>query len=227
MINGTIWKQRNINKSYATIGRNKSHEIFKTNIFKINRPYIIFVSNDKVYYLAAKSVKEGNYKETKKDKTNILVPQGIYGDGHFSAINTRAINVMEKELFFSLFEIDKTNNGILLNQGVYNAIMKQVLENIKNKDFNIFEIESISYSKATWYSKTEAFQRNYHFLEHSLEIFNSLDENQKISAYNQDNYFDVEYRKWINKQTKQEKEIEKTPEKQNEMPKEKDLELEL
>ncbi|WP_274541125.1 hypothetical protein [[Mycoplasma] anseris] len=40
------------------------------------------------FYLATKSVKPTNETTTMRDKTNILIPNGIYNDNHKSAINT-------------------------------------------------------------------------------------------------------------------------------------------
>ncbi|AWX69562.1 hypothetical protein [[Mycoplasma] anseris] len=103
---------------------------------------------------------------------------------------------MNKKLFLSLFNVSN-NNGFIFNQNIYNLIMKQVLENITNEEFNIFEIKTISYSKTTRYTKEESYDRNLDFLQESLLLYDSLNEDQKLSAKMDDSFFIENYNKQI------------------------------
>ncbi len=51
MINGTIWKERDVNVSISPIAKNKTKKIIEIDASKIHRPYIIFLTNnDKVLF---------------------------------------------------------------------------------------------------------------------------------------------------------------------------------
>ena len=98
---GKIFKVRTKNNSLP-IAKNKYHKIISISDQKLNRPYVVLFSNEKVYFLSIKTVKKENIKSTYIDKENVLIPTGIYDDNHFGAINTSTINVMDKKYFWKL-----------------------------------------------------------------------------------------------------------------------------
>jgi|GEM_PF-6025159 hypothetical protein len=69
---GKIFKQRNKN-DLLPIARNKIGKLISTNIYKINRPYVILFSNENIYFLSVKTVKKHNINSTYIYKKSIIV----------------------------------------------------------------------------------------------------------------------------------------------------------
>lgn len=175
---GKIFKVRTKNNSLP-IAKNKYHKIISISDQKLNRPYVVLFSNEKVYFLSIKTVKKENIKSTYIDKENVLIPTGIYDDNHFGAINTSTINVMDRKIFESLYEIDNKWNDYQLSIETYNRVMERLYINRDNliyQEVDHFDLDNL---KTIWKSNEEAIENGkyckqliitYHHLEWDEDI---------------------------------------------------------
>lgn len=175
---GKIFKVRTKNNSLP-IAKNKYHKIISISDQKLNRPYVVLFSNEKVYFLSIKTVKKENIKSTYIDKENVLIPTGIYDDNHFGAINTSTINVMDRKMFESLYEIDNKWNDYQLSIETYNRVMERLYINRDNliyQEVDRFDLDNL---KTIWKSNEEAIENGkyckqliitYHHLEWDEDI---------------------------------------------------------
>ncbi len=105
-----VYKQIEIKENKFPIAKDRlGDDIFGHGI---NRPYLIFYSDDKVYYLSAKSVSDKNRKNTEDDKGNLILKTDLYGNDKEIAINCSVINVMDRKLFESLYVEDSEWNNV-------------------------------------------------------------------------------------------------------------------
>lgn len=154
---GKIFKTRTKNNSLP-IAKNKYHKIISISDQKLNRPYVVLFSNEKVYFLSIKTVKKENIKSTYIDKENVLIPTGIYDDNHFGAINTSTINVMDRKMFESLYEIDNKWNDYQLSIETYNRVMERLYINRDNliyQEVDHFDLDNL---KTIWKSNEQAIE---------------------------------------------------------------------
>ena len=175
---GKIFKVRTKNNSLP-IAKNKYHKIISISDQKLNRPYVVLFSNEKVYFLSIKTVKKENIKSTYIDKENVLIPTGIYDDNHFGTINTSTINVMDRKMFESLYEIDNKWNDYQLSIETYNRVMERLYINRDNliyQEVDHFDLDNL---KTIWKSNEEAIENGkyckqliitYHHLEWDEDI---------------------------------------------------------
>ena len=175
---GKIFKVRTKNNSLP-IAKNKYHKIISISDQKLNRPYVVLFSNEKVYFLSIKTVKKENIKSTYIDKENVLIPTGIYDDNHFGAINTSTINVMDRKMFESLYEIDNKWNDYQLSIETYNRVMERLYINRDNliyQEVDHFDLDNL---KTIWKSNEQAIENGkyckqliitYHHLEWDEDI---------------------------------------------------------
>lgn len=175
---GKIFKVRTKNNSLP-IAKNKYHKIISISDQKLNRPYVVLFSNEKVYFLSIKTVKKENIKSTYIDKENVLIATGIYDDNHFGAINTSTINVMDRKMFESLYEIDNKWNDYQLSIETYNRVMERLYINRDNliyQEVDHFDLDNL---KTIWKSNEEAIENGkyckqliitYHHLEWDEDI---------------------------------------------------------
>ena len=175
---GKIFKVRTKNNSLP-IAKNKYHKIISISDQKLNRPYVVLFSNEKVYFLSIKTVKKENIKSTYIDKENVLIPTGIYDDNHFGAINTSTINVMDRKMFESLYEIDNKWNDYQLSIDTYNRVMERLYINRDNliyQEVDYFDLDNL---KTIWKSNEEAIENGkyckqliitYHHLEWNEDV---------------------------------------------------------
>lgn len=183
---GKIFKQR-IKSNLLSIAKNKRWNIILSNVHKINRPYVVLFSNEKVYFLSVKTVKKHNINSTFKDKENVLVPNGIYDDNHFSSIDTSTINVMDRKLFESLYEIDNVWNDYQLSIETYNRVMERLYINRDNLIYHEVDHFDLDNSKTIWKANEEAIENGkyckqliitYHHLEWDEDIVKFRDNPQ-------------------------------------------------
>ncbi|PZV97710.1 hypothetical protein BCF89_1361 [Metamycoplasma auris] len=113
------------------------------NILKLNRPYVVFYSNDYVYYLSVKSITKKNKYKTTSDDRNVIVPnRNIYGKEVEigNAINCSVINVMERNLFESLFEVDNKWNDVELDAKIYKDVMSKLRYTFSSKKTKFYQV---------------------------------------------------------------------------------------
>lgn len=193
---GKIFKQR-IKSNPLSIAKNKNWNIILSNVHKINRPYVILFSNEKVYFLSVKTVKKHNINSTFKDKENVLVPNGIYDDNHFSAIDTSTINVMDKKLFESLYEIDNVWNDYQLSVETYNRVMERLYINRDSLIYHEIDHFDLDNFKTIWKSNEDAIKNKtycrqliitYHHLEWNEDMVKFRDNPQFYYQNLEDKY---------------------------------------
>lgn len=193
---GKIFKVRTKNNSLP-IARNKYHKIISISNQKLNRPYVVLFSNEKVYFLSVKTAKKENIKSTYIDKENVLIPTGIYDDNHFGAINTSAINVMDRKMFESLYEIDNKWNDYQLSIETYNRVMERLYINRDNLIYHEVDRFDLDNSKTIWKPNEEAIENGkyckqliitYHHLEWDEDIVKFRDNPQFYYQNLEDKY---------------------------------------
>ena len=193
---GKIFKTRT--KKYPLpIAKDKQNNIISISNQKLNRPYVILFSNEKVYFLSIKTVKKENIKSTYIDKENVLIPTGIYDDNHFGAINTSTINVMDRKMFESLYEIDNKWNDYQLSVETYNRVMERLYINRDNLIYHEIDHFDLDNSKTIWKSNEEAIENKkyckqliitYHHLEWEEDIVKFRDNPQFYYQNLEDKY---------------------------------------
>lgn len=193
---GKIFKTRT--KKYPLpIAKDKQNNIISISNQKLNRPYVILFSNEKVYFLSIKTVKKENIKSTYIDKENVLIPTGIYDDNHFGAINTSTINVMDRKMFESLYEVDNRWNDYQLSIETYNRVMERLYINRDNLIYHEIDYFDLDNSKTIWKSNEEAIENRkyckqliitYHHLEWDEDIVKFRDNPQFYYQNLEDKY---------------------------------------
>ncbi len=150
---GKVYKQRNKENKFPIAKDRLGDDIFGHGI---NRPYLIFYSDDKVYYLSAKSVSDKNRKNTDDDKGNLILKTDLYGNDKEIAINCSVINVMDRKLFESLYVEDSEWNNVQTSADIYDKVMHKLYENLN--DIQYFEIDSFSDTQTNWKFRDEALK---------------------------------------------------------------------
>ncbi len=150
---GKVYKQRNKENKFPIAKDRLGDDIFGHGI---NRPYLIFYSDDKVYYLSAKSVTDKNRKTTDDDKGNLILKTDLYGNDKEIAINCSVINVMDRKLFESLYIEDSEWNNVQTSADIYDKVMHKLYENLN--DIQYFEIDSFSDTQTNWKFRDEALK---------------------------------------------------------------------
>ncbi len=150
---GKVYKQRN-KENKLPIAKSK----FGDDVMGhgVNRPYLIFYSDDKVYYLSAKSVNDKNRKTTDDDKGNLILKTDLYGNDKEIAIDCSVINVMDSKLFESLYVEDSEWNNVQTSADIYDKVMHKLYENLN--DIQYFEIDSFSDTQTNWKFRDEALK---------------------------------------------------------------------
>ncbi|MBT1386589.1 hypothetical protein FCM52_01670 [Mycoplasma bovis] len=150
---GKVYKQRNKENKFPIAKDRLGDDIFGHGI---NRPYLIFYSDDKVYYLSAKSVSDKNRKNTEDDKGNLILKTDLYGNDKEIAINCSVINVMDRKLFESLYVEDSEWNNVQTSADIYDKVMHKLYENLN--DIQYFEIDSFSDTQTNWKFRDEGLK---------------------------------------------------------------------
>ncbi len=150
---GKVYKQRN-KENKLPIAKSK----FGDDVMGhgVNRPYLIFYSDDKVYYLSAKSVSDKNRKNTEDDKGNLILKTDLYGNDKEIAIDCSVINVMDRKLFESLYVEDSEWNNVQTSADIYDKVMHKLYENLN--DIQYFEIDSFSDTQTNWKFRDEGLK---------------------------------------------------------------------
>ncbi len=150
---GKVYKQRNKENKFPIAKDRLGDDIFGHGI---NRPYLIFYSDDKVYYLSAKSVNDKNRKTTGEDKSNLILKTDLYGDDKEIAINCSVINVMDRKLFESLYIEDSEWNNVQTSAVIYDKVMNALYANLDSIKF--FEVDSITDNAIRWKNMEESLK---------------------------------------------------------------------
>ncbi|CAL59085.1 hypothetical protein E5287_01815 [Mycoplasmopsis agalactiae] len=150
---GKVYKQRN-KENKLPIAKSK----FGDDIIShgVNRPYLIFYSDNKVYYLSAKSVSDKNRKATEDDKGNLILKTDLYGDDKEIAVDCSVINVMDRKLFESLYVEDSEWNNVQTSAAIYDKVMQKIYENINRIGY--FEVAGFSETETLWKNNDEALK---------------------------------------------------------------------
>ncbi|MBY7705230.1 hypothetical protein JIY74_34395 [Vibrio harveyi] len=136
---GKVYKQRYKNLHFP-IAKNKNDTLIDDHGY--NRPYIVFFSDKKVFYLSAKTVNEHNFDKTDQDPFNLVFEdKDLYGEDRKIAINCSVVNVMDRKLFESLYIPDHPKNNYPTSVEQYNDIMITLFA-LKDK-IKYFEVDHI------------------------------------------------------------------------------------
>lgn len=151
---GKVYKQRYRNTPNAFIGKDKAGRTIKGH--GIHRPSIVFYSDDKVFYLSAKTVSDDNYEDSRNDPFNLVFEdKDLYGEDRKIAINCSVINVIDRKLFESLYIPDHPKNNYPTSVEQYNDIMITLFV-LKDK-IKYFEVDYIDQEskEPVWKSKSQ------------------------------------------------------------------------
>lgn len=212
---GKIFKTRTKNNSLP-IARSKYKKIISISDQKLNRPYVILFSNENVYFLSVKTIKKENIESTYLDKENVFVPNGIYDDNHFGAIDTSTVNIMNRKLFESLYEIDNEWNDYQLSVETYNRVMERLYINRDNLIYHEVDHFNLNTSKTIWKSNNESLKNKtyckqliitYHHLEWNEDMVKFRD-NPQIYYQNLEDKYQETWDEFLSK-TKQKIKYEK------------------
>ncbi|QIN42196.1 hypothetical protein FOY62_01010 [Mycoplasma capricolum subsp. capripneumoniae] len=153
---GIVCKERYKEFSFP-IAKNKNGSLIERH--GNNRPYIIFFSDEKVFYLSAKTILDSNRKTTTGDKTNVIFKKDLYGNDREIAVNCSVINVMDRELFDSLYIKDSSFNNFQTDIEHYNKIMKKLFDVFN--EIKYFEVDHIDEktNQPIWKSDNEAIKK--------------------------------------------------------------------
>ncbi|WP_427902910.1 Mbov_0400 family ICE element protein [Metamycoplasma alkalescens] len=197
---GKIYRFRKNND--FIIARDKYGEIIQ----KFGRPLVVFYSDDKVYYLSVKSLTKSNKKMSIADNTNVIVPNGVYGYGNSNVISCASINIMDKKLFESLFEIDNELNNYSLNRYIYNDVMNKLFENMNN--IRYFEVDHFDFdnNQTIWKLEEEAIKnkpecekvmKKYRDLTINTKLLNEFENDDDFYSFLKEEYMSIllEYKK--------------------------------
>ncbi|WFQ90574.1 Mbov_0400 family ICE element protein [Mycoplasma feriruminatoris] len=183
---GIAYKFRNENNKLP-ISKDYYGKFITTVHSKLHRPHIVIFSNKKAYYLSVKTLKDNkNLKQTLYDTKNLIIKnKNVYSNKLKypkvgNAINCSAINVMDIELFQSLFEPNRPKNNYQIKPQLYDLIMNTLFLNIMNDNVKFFEIDKFDfeYEKTIWKQEIIAIQ-NKKICSDIIISYNNIPEQDK------------------------------------------------
>ncbi|UZK63876.1 integrative conjugal element protein [Mycoplasma mycoides subsp. capri] len=162
MMIGTLFRFRNLDNTLP-IARDSLHIDITTDSNKLHRPYVVFYSDDKVYYLSVKTLKKENEASVYRNQdTNVILlnktvyNQPIKGKAIGNVIDCSVINVMDRELFEQLFEKDSFKNNYQLAPWIYDEVMNKLYENKDNLIVHQLKAFDFENNKTLWYETTKS-----------------------------------------------------------------------
>ncbi|MCR8966901.1 Mbov_0400 family ICE element protein, partial [Mycoplasma zalophidermidis] len=124
MQNNTYWRFKQQQFRTLKISRN----LDKTEIAS-SHPLVVFYTDDKVYYLTAKTWRN----QIPQDKDlDVYFKNGSIDHGRGEIINCSSINIMNRKEFESIFEPMKYPNGESISSDKYAEIINKLNENIQD-----------------------------------------------------------------------------------------------
>ncbi|WP_427902909.1 Mbov_0400 family ICE element protein [Metamycoplasma alkalescens] len=93
-----------------------------------NCPFVLFFSDEKVYYLNLIILTNNNRDEIEDNEDNLIFETDLYGEQKEIAINCSAIYVMSQKLFENLYVEDK-EDICQISPYVYDKVMKTLHKN--------------------------------------------------------------------------------------------------
>ncbi|PZV99897.1 Mbov_0400 family ICE element protein [Metamycoplasma auris] len=163
---GKVYKQRKKENTFVIAKDKYGNDIIGHGI---NRPFLIFYSDDKVYYLSTKSISDKNRELTVQDKGNLVLKKDLYGNDKEIAINCSVINVMDRGLFESLYEEDNKLNNYLTSASTYDKVMEKLHDNLNNIQY--FEVDSFDSDRTIWKLPSETI-KNKDICEEIITTYN-------------------------------------------------------
>ncbi|MDP4042918.1 Mbov_0400 family ICE element protein [Mycoplasmopsis arginini] len=192
MILGKIIKiKKNIYKN-SVISKNKNFKFINSEAHKTSRPFVVFYTNDKVYYLSVKTLTKENEKQTLLDKNNLILPQGIYDDNHPSVINCGSINIMDRALFERIYDFSHYKNNYYLDKEIYYQVIDKLNNNLDNLIYH--EVDHIDFenNKTIW--KAGDFHKEHRRIIEFVvpECMYIFEENSNLFCqYSNKNFYDI------------------------------------
>ncbi|WFQ94305.1 Mbov_0400 family ICE element protein [Mycoplasma feriruminatoris] len=165
---GIVFKFRNLDNTLP-IARDRFSRPIETSNYKLHRPYVVFYSDDKVYYLSVKTLKKENEASIyrNQDKNLILLNKTIYnepvkGKALGNVIDCSVVNIMDRKLFEQLYQEDEYYNNYQLAPWIYDEVMNKLYENKNKLVFN--GVVSFNNNRTEWMldkTKTEQGRLEY------------------------------------------------------------------
>ncbi|QVJ96689.1 integrative conjugal element protein [Mycoplasma mycoides subsp. capri] len=159
---GTLFKFRNLDNTLP-IARDRFSRLIETSYYKLHRPYVVFYSDDKVYYLSVKTLKKGNEASIyrNQDKNVILLNKTVYdepvkGEAIGNVIDCSVVNIMDRKLFEQLYQEDEYYNNYQLAPWIYDEVMNKLYENKDNLIVHQFKAFDFENNKTLWYETTKS-----------------------------------------------------------------------
>ncbi|CEA11602.1 hypothetical protein FOY74_01020 [Mycoplasma capricolum subsp. capripneumoniae] len=130
--------------------------------------------------MSAKTILDSNRKTTTGNKTNVIFKKDLYGNDREIAVNCSVINVMDRELFDSLYIKDSSFNNFQTDIEHYNKIMKKLFDVFN--EIKYFEVDHIDEktNQPIWKSDNEAI-KNKKECEMVIKEYHYLIRDNKIS----------------------------------------------
>ncbi|MCE6056168.1 hypothetical protein J7889_03340 [Mycoplasmopsis agalactiae] len=150
---GRVYKQRKEDSKLPIAKNRYGDDIIGHGI---NRPFLIFYSDDKVFYLSAKSITDKNINQTLSDRNNLILDVDFYGNNKKISVDCSVINVMDRELFEDNFKEDSELNNYLTSPQTYNTVMEKLFSNLRNISY--YEIDCFGINKTYWKPQSEAIK---------------------------------------------------------------------
>lgn len=125
---GSIWRFRDLDYTNSFMSRNKDNSIIQD-----YHPLVVFYNDDYVYYLTAKSLFDRKTNKRRDEfGENITFENGLLDEKHGAIVNCTSINIMKREEFESLFELENQYNNSMISDEKYKRIIEKLVWNIEN-----------------------------------------------------------------------------------------------
>ncbi|PZV99896.1 Mbov_0400 family ICE element protein [Metamycoplasma auris] len=180
---GRVYKQRKEDSKLPIAKNRYGDDIIGHGI---NRPFLIFYSDDKVFYLSAKSITDKNINQTLNDRNNLILDVDFYGNNKKISIDCSVINVMDKELFEDNFKEDSELNDYLTSPQTYNTVMGKLFSNLRNISY--YEIDCFGINKTYWKPQSEAI-KNKDICEEIIITYKDIRWKYRDLIYKDENKF--------------------------------------
>ncbi|EXU60358.1 Mbov_0400 family ICE element protein [Mycoplasma mycoides] len=159
---GKVFRFRNLDNTLP-IARDSLFKNIPTDNSKLHRPYVVFYSDDKVYFLNVKTLKEKNKNNVDKyiDTNVILLNKTIYnqpikGEALGNVIDCSVVNIMNRKLFEQLYQEDEYYNNYQLAPWIYDQVMNKLYENKDNLIVHQLKAFDFENNKTLWYETTKS-----------------------------------------------------------------------
>ncbi|MDP4042903.1 Mbov_0400 family ICE element protein [Mycoplasmopsis arginini] len=210
---GKVYRTKNGLYDFIPIAKDKNGFLIDSKGSQTSRPFVVFCTNEKVYYLSVKTLTKENEYQTLLDKTNLILPRGIYDDDHPSfetlVINYGSINIMDRALFERIYDTShyknnryldwKYKNKHYLDKEIYFQVIDKLNNNLDNLVYH--EIDHIDFKfKTSVWNPRNTYNKNH---KEIIEFFISWANYLIYSSKAKETYFpDYQFYNFIEERIK-------------------------